>query len=95
MAGSNRSSSGRCLSTGSVNQACGPQSPRLRCSPFNHRPRTVAPKSVSDTPDIELRGLVKRFGELVAVAGIDLEVRPGEFLALLGRAAAARPRRCA
>ncbi len=39
---------------------------------------------MSDTPDIELRGLVKRFGELVAVAGIDLEVRPGEFLALLG-----------
>ena len=31
-----------------------------------------------------LRGVTKRFGDLVAVDDIDLEVRPGEFLALLG-----------
>ena len=31
-----------------------------------------------------LRGVTKRFGELVAVDRIDLEVQPGEFLALLG-----------
>jgi len=31
-----------------------------------------------------LRGVTKRFGELVAVDDIDLEVHPGEFLALLG-----------
>jgi spermidine/putrescine ABC transporter ATP-binding subunit len=36
------------------------------------------------TPDVVLRGVTKRFGELVAVDDIDLEVRPGEFLALLG-----------
>jgi spermidine/putrescine transport system ATP-binding protein len=36
------------------------------------------------TPDVALRGVTKRFGELVAVDDIDLEVRPGEFLALLG-----------
>jgi len=35
-------------------------------------------------PDVVLRGVTKRFGELVAVDQIDLEVQPGEFLALLG-----------
>jgi spermidine/putrescine transport system ATP-binding protein len=36
------------------------------------------------TPDVVLRGVTKRFGDLVAVDHIDLEVHPGEFLALLG-----------
>jgi spermidine/putrescine ABC transporter ATP-binding subunit len=36
------------------------------------------------SPDVVLRGVTKRFGDLVAVDDIDLEVRPGEFLALLG-----------
>jgi spermidine/putrescine ABC transporter ATP-binding subunit len=36
------------------------------------------------SPDVALRGVTKRFGELVAVDAIDLEVHPGEFLALLG-----------
>src|SRR5215203_2631847 len=35
-------------------------------------------------PDVVLRGVTKRFGDLVAVDRIDLEVQPGEFLALLG-----------
>ena len=33
---------------------------------------------------VELRGVTKRFGELVAVDAVDLEVRDGEFLSLLG-----------
>ena len=33
---------------------------------------------------VELTGVVKRYGDMVAVAGIDLEVEPGEFLSLLG-----------
>jgi len=36
------------------------------------------------TPDVVLRGVTKRYGDLVAVDDIDLEVQPGEFLALLG-----------
>src|SRR5918994_1236544 len=36
------------------------------------------------SPDVVLRGVTKRFGELVAVDHIDLEVQPGEFLARLG-----------
>jgi ABC-type Fe3+/spermidine/putrescine transport system ATPase subunit len=36
------------------------------------------------SPDVVLRGVTKRYGDLVAVDDIDLEVQPGEFLALLG-----------
>src|SRR5512145_952696 len=33
---------------------------------------------------LELRGLTKRFGDVVALAGLDLEVHPGECFGLLG-----------
>ncbi|MEX0850857.1 MAG: ABC transporter ATP-binding protein [Gaiellaceae bacterium] len=36
------------------------------------------------TPDVELLGVTRRFGEVAAVDAVDLEVRPGEFLSLLG-----------
>lgn len=35
-------------------------------------------------PDVRLRGVVKRFGAFEAVAGIDLDVAPGQFVTLLG-----------
>jgi putative spermidine/putrescine transport system ATP-binding protein len=33
---------------------------------------------------VRLEGVVKRFGEVVAVAGVDLDVRAGEFFSMLG-----------
>jgi len=39
---------------------------------------------VPDDVAIEIRGLVKRYGDLVAVDGLDLEVAAGQTLALLG-----------
>ncbi len=36
------------------------------------------------TPAVRCRGLVKRFADVVAVAGLDLEVRRGECFGLLG-----------
>jgi len=38
----------------------------------------------SGSPAISLRGVVKRFGPITAVAGLDLEVPPGICLGLLG-----------
>src|SRR5207247_2813727 len=37
-----------------------------------------------DPPVIEARGLTKRYGEFVAVAGIDFEIRRGECFGFLG-----------
>jgi ABC-2 type transport system ATP-binding protein len=39
---------------------------------------------MSDQPAIEAEGLVKRYGELRALAGVDLRVQAGEVVALLG-----------
>lgn len=36
------------------------------------------------TPVLEARGVTKRFGDVVALDGLDLAVRPGEFLVLVG-----------
>ena len=35
-------------------------------------------------PDISVRGLTKRYGDVVAVDDIDLDISPGEFFTLLG-----------
>ncbi len=39
---------------------------------------------MNDTPVIQLRDLRKRFGAVAAVDGVDLTIRPGEVVALLG-----------
>jgi putative spermidine/putrescine transport system ATP-binding protein len=39
---------------------------------------------VSGEPDIRLRGVTKRFGDLVAVDAIDLDIARGEFFTMLG-----------
>ena len=43
-----------------------------------------APAAATGMPDIRLRGLVKRFGDVAAVDGVDLDVAPGEFFTMLG-----------
>ena len=35
-------------------------------------------------PVVQIRGLTKRYGDLTALAGIDLEIRAGEIFGLLG-----------
>jgi ABC-2 type transport system ATP-binding protein len=39
---------------------------------------------MTGTPPLEVRGLVKRYGDLVAVAGVDLTVNPGDVYGYLG-----------
>jgi spermidine/putrescine transport system ATP-binding protein len=40
--------------------------------------------AVATEIDVEFRGVTKRFGDVVAVDALDLEIRKGEFLSLLG-----------
>lgn len=37
-----------------------------------------------DSPALRFEGVTKRYGDLTALAGVDLEVEPGEIFALLG-----------
>jgi sulfonate transport system ATP-binding protein len=39
----------------------------------------------SDTAAVSIRGLSKVFGDRAVIDGLDLDIRPGEFVALLGR----------
>jgi ABC-2 type transport system ATP-binding protein len=51
------------------------------------RPRPLPGGIVSDmktTTAVTLSGVTKRYGEVQAVAGVDLTIRPGEVVALLG-----------
>ncbi|MCH5671177.1 ABC transporter ATP-binding protein [Streptomyces gilvus] len=45
---------------------------------------TLEPTTVGKAATVEFQGLRREFGATVALDGLDLTVRPGEFLALLG-----------
>lgn len=45
---------------------------------------TVRLRAVSDVPSLQVRGLVRRYGRLVGLDGLDLELKAGECVALLG-----------
>ncbi len=45
-------------------------------------------------PPVEARGLVKRYGDVIAVDDVDLTVYPGDVFGYLGPNGAGRPRRC-
>ena len=47
-------------------------------------PQPLATPDAMARPALVLRGLRKAFGDVVAVDGVDLEVRQGEFITLLG-----------
>jgi ABC-2 type transport system ATP-binding protein len=49
---------------------------------------------VTDRLAVEAEGLVKRFGAVAALAGVDLAVPAGTVLGLLGPTAPERPRSC-
>jgi putative spermidine/putrescine transport system ATP-binding protein len=42
------------------------------------------PETIGSAPAVSLEDVVKRFGEVVAVDGVTLDVAPGEFFSLLG-----------
>ena len=47
-------------------------------------PIEQTPSGVPDGTAVRLEGVVKRFGDVVAVDGVDLDVREGEFFSMLG-----------
>ncbi len=59
------------------------QSPAAAIEPQNAGRATVSGEDVG-TPAVRLEGVQKRFGDVVAVDGIDLDVRDGEFFSMLG-----------
>src|SRR3954462_13066689 len=44
----------------------------------------AATGSVATDPVVDVRGLIKRYGDIVAVDGIDFQVHAGEIFGLLG-----------
>ena len=52
--------------------------------PANANAGRAMPDAASTAPAVHLDGVEKRYGDVVAVAGIDLDVRDGEFFSLLG-----------
>jgi len=48
------------------------------------RVEDARPEAGGRSPAVSLENVVKRFGDVVAVDGVTLEVRPGEFFSLLG-----------
>jgi putative spermidine/putrescine transport system ATP-binding protein len=57
---------------------------RRRMTDTIGRPGVEAPAREPGQAAVRLAGVVKRFGDVEAVAGVDLEVRAGEFFSLLG-----------
>jgi ABC-2 type transport system ATP-binding protein len=53
-------------------------------TPDNPAPDNPAPDNPETAPAVRVRGLWKRFGEQVAVAGIDLDLPAGRFIGLVG-----------
>jgi putative spermidine/putrescine transport system ATP-binding protein len=48
------------------------------------RVEAARPETTGPAPAVTLEDVVKRFGDIVAVDGVSLEVHPGEFFSLLG-----------
>ena len=46
--------------------------------------RAAATSPLAELPVISARGLIKRFGQTEALRGIDLDIEPGEILAIMG-----------
>jgi putative spermidine/putrescine transport system ATP-binding protein len=56
----------------------------IEVSPRDQAAGAAAPEAAPPPPDVALRSVTKRFGDVVAVDDLTLEVARGEFFALLG-----------
>ena len=76
-------------------RACTPSAPRLDSSAVSSPPpaspaapspadSSAEPLPAVASPVVQLRGLVKEYGKLTALGGVDLDIAPGEIFGLLG-----------
>lgn len=68
---------------------------RLSVGGLSVRPATVDRMTRTDKNAVEVRGLVKHYGETKALDGVDLDVREGTVLAVLGANGAGKTTSCA
>jgi putative spermidine/putrescine transport system ATP-binding protein len=50
----------------------------------SHPSGTASPESAGPVSAVRLEGVIKRFGDVDAVAGVDLDIADGEFFSMLG-----------
>jgi putative spermidine/putrescine transport system ATP-binding protein len=62
--------------------AAGPN--EVRVAVESNQPRRATLEAEHEPPAVRLEGVTKRFGDVTAVAGIDLEIADGEFFSMLG-----------
>src|SRR5215212_2750087 len=77
----------RMVFTQSVSSACVSAAEDMPSGSYDLAPDRTAirhPRILSPMPAIELKGVIKRFGDITAVDGLDLEVPRGICLGLLG-----------
>ena len=67
-----------------TSSACCPLSTSRRTSSTRGSPSWRSRLAPDGAPDISVRGLTKRYGDVVAVDGIDLDIPAGEFFTMLG-----------
>jgi ABC-type sugar transport system ATPase subunit len=55
-----------------------------QATPTQATPGQAAPAPADATPLLEARGVTRSYGNVAALAGVDLQVRPGEVVGLVG-----------
>ena len=63
--------------------------------PHAHEHVENHPHQAAPGPAVRLEGVEKRFGDVVAVDSVDLEVGDGEFFSMLGPSGSGKRPRCA
>ncbi len=76
---------GRMVSAAAVDPGCAPAAEGLRPPAGRSRPRSPAPGLSSAPPIVRVEGVAVAYGSVVALRSVDLDLRAGEVLAVMGR----------
>jgi fructose transport system ATP-binding protein len=70
------------MSSGAITMQ--PNDPKSKDAERTPQPQLLATEPPSTTPVLEARGLVKTFGHVIGLAGVDLRLDAGEVLGIIG-----------